>query len=143
MEASAILQPVFALGLLTIVVTIYMYITRVASMRKLRIHPQRAQDTNSLKELLPKEVTRISNNYNHLFEQPTLFYAVAISIAVLGHVDSFFVICAWLFVAIRVAHSIVQTTIDKVMVRFSLFLLSWLVLAVMVIRESLMLYQFH
>jgi len=143
MEASAILQPVFALGLLTIVITIAMYITRVAAMKKHHIHPQKAQNTHNLLELLPKEVTRISNNYNHLFEQPTLFYAVAISIAVLGHVDSFFVICAWLFVALRVAHSIVQTTVDKVMIRFSLFLFSWLVLAVMVIRESLMLYQFH
>ena len=140
MEVSAILQPVFALGLLTVVMTLWMYITRVSAMKTLKIHPQRAQDTHHLKKLLPSNVTRISNNYNHLFEQPTLFYTVTISIAVLGHVDSFFVACAWIFVALRTAHSLVQATVDVVMVRFVLFLLSWLVLATMIIRESIILF---
>jgi len=136
METSAILQPVFALGLLTVVMTFWMYVTRISAMKKLRIHPQKAQNTSDLTALLPKEVTRISNNYNHLFEQPTLFYVVSISIALLGHVDTFFVTCAWLFVALRVAHSIVQATVDIVMLRFNLFLVSWLVLATMILRES-------
>jgi hypothetical protein len=136
MEASAILQPVFTLGLLTVVMTFWMYITRISAMKTLKIHPQKAQDTNNLKELLPKEVTRISNNYNHLFEQPTLFYVVSISIAVLGHVDQSFVILAWLFVGLRVVHSMVQATVDIVMLRFGLFLASWLILATMIIRES-------
>ncbi|MEW6989768.1 MAPEG family protein [Colwelliaceae bacterium 6441] len=140
MPASAILQPVFALALLTLIITFWMYITRVSAMKKLRIHPQKAQNTSDLKALLPQEVNRISNNYNHLFEQPTLFYVVCISIAVLGHVDGFFVVCAWLFVGLRIAHSIVQTTVDIVMKRFTLFLLSWLVLAIMIIRESIMLF---
>ena len=83
---------------------------------------------------------RISNNYNHLFEQPTLFYAVAISIAVLGHVDSLHVYCAWAYAVLRIAHSLVQATVDIVMIRFGLFLLSWAVLAVMTVREALALF---
>lgn len=140
MSASEILQPVFAMALLSVVITIWMYLTRVPAMVKFRIHPQRAKDTAKLKELLPEKVTRVSNNYNHLFEQPTVFYAVAISIAVLGHVDSFYVISAWLYVGLRVAHSLVQATVDIVMMRFSLFFASWLVLATMIIRESLLLF---
>jgi hypothetical protein len=137
MEAKLILQPVFVVGLLTVVMTIWMFVTRIPAMSKLKIHPQKGQDTSKLRELLPKEVSRVSNNYNHLFEQPTLFYAVAISIAVLGHVDSLHIGCAWAYAVLRISHSIVQATIDLVMARFILFILSWLVLIVMVVREAL------
>lgn len=140
MEIKAILQPVFVLGLLTVVMTFWMYWTRLSAMKKFKIHPQKAQDTNALKALLPQEVNRISNNYNHLFEQPTLFYATAIGIAILGDVDMIHVICAWLFVGLRIAHSIVQATVDIVMLRFVIFVISWLVLALMIIRESLLLF---
>lgn len=140
MEGKLILQPVFILGLLTMVMTIWMFLTRIPTMSKLKIHPQKGQDTNRLRDLLPKEISRVSNNYNHLFEQPTLFYAVAISIAVLGHVDSLHIGCAWTYVALRIVHSIVQATIDLVLARFTLFILSWLVLSVMVIRETLVIF---
>ena len=140
MEAAAILRPVFAMGMLTIVMAVWMLLTRIPAMSKLKIDPQRAQDTSKLSELLPHNIMRVSNNYNHLFEQPTLFYAVAISIALLGHVDSLHVQCAWAFVALRVGHSIVQATIDIVMVRFSLFMLSWAVLALMTLREAVALF---
>jgi len=140
MEASAILQPVIVLGLLTIAITFWMFITRVPAMKRLRIHPQKGRDTSKLKELLPDEVTRISNNYNHLFEQPVLFYAIAISLAIMGHVDAFYVGCAWIYVGLRIAHSLVQATVDIVLIRFTFFMLSSLVLAVMVIREALTLF---
>jgi len=140
MEAKLILQPVLVVGLLTVVMTIWMFLTRIPAMSKLKIHPQKGQDTNKLRDLLPKEVSRISNNYNHLFEQPTLFYAVAISIAMLGHVDSLHISCAWLYAALRVSHSLVQATIDLVLARFTIFILSWLVLSVMVIRETLVVF---
>ena len=140
MEEKLILQPVFVVGLLTVVMTIWMFLTRIPAMSKLKIHPQKGQDTSKLRDLLPKEVSRISNNYNHLFEQPTLFYAVAISIAVLGHVDSLHIGCAWAYAALRISHSIVQATIDLVMARFIIFILSWLVLSVMVIREALIVF---
>lgn len=140
MEAKLILQPVFVVGLLTVVMTIWMFLTRIPAMSKLKIHPQKGQDTSKLRDLLPKEVTRISNNYNHLFEQPTLFYAVAISIAVLGHVDPLHVGCAWAYATLRISHSIIQATIDFVLVRFIIFILSWIVLSIMVIREALIVF---
>lgn len=137
MEASLILQPVFVVGLLTMVMAVWMFFTRVPTMAKLKIHPQKGRDTHKLRDLLPDEVNRVSNNYNHLFEQPTLFYAVAISIAVLGHVDAWHVGCAWAYAVLRIAHSLVQATIDVVMARFALFILSWIALAVMLVREAL------
>ena len=140
MEAKLILQPLFVVGLLTVVMTFWMFLTRIATMSKLKIHPQKGQDTNKLRDLLPSKVTRISNNYNHLFEQPTLFYAVAISIAVLGHVDPLHVGCAWAYATLRISHSIIQATIDFVVVRFTIFILSWIVLSVMVIREALIVF---
>jgi hypothetical protein len=140
MDATAILQPVFVLGLLTIVMTIWMFATRIPAMSRLRIDPQKAQDTIRLLDMLPPEVNRISNNYNHLFEQPTLFYAAALSVAILGHTDTVHVACAWAYVGLRVVHSLVQATVDIVMVRFTLFLLSWVALGVIVVRESLALF---
>lgn len=137
MEASLILQPVFVVGLLTLVMTFWMFLTRIPAMSKLKIHPQQGQDTKALCKLLPSEVTRISNNYNHLFEQPTLFYAVAISIALLGHVDSVHITCAWIYAVLRIAHSLIQATIDLVLARFTIFLLSWFALAIMLIREAI------
>ena len=140
MEASAILLPVFVLGLLTVAMTVWMMATRIPEMSRRGIDAQRAQDTAKLRDLLPPEITRISNNYNHLFEQPTLFYAVAISIAVLGHVDAFNVGCAWAYAILRIAHSVVQATVDIVMIRFGIFMLSWIVLTVMTIREAIVLF---
>ena len=137
MQATAILQPVIVIGVLTLVMALWMLVTRIPAMNRAGIDPQQAQDTSKLLDLLPPEITRVSNNYNHLFEQPTLFYAVAISIAVLGHVDALHVQCAWAYTILRIAHSLVQATIDIVMLRFTLFLLSWAALATMVVREAL------
>ncbi len=137
MNASLILQPVLVVGLLTVSMALWMLFTRIPAMNRLGIDPQRAQDTSKLADLLPPEIMRVSNNYNHLFEQPTLFYAVALSIAVLGHTDTLHVQCAWAFAILRIAHSLVQATVDIVMIRFSLFCLSWVALVTMTIREAL------
>ncbi len=136
MHASAILLPVFAMGLLTVAMFLWMLATRRPAMTRAGMVAQDARDTSALKSL-PPEVTQIADNYNHLFEQPTLFYAVAISIAVLGHVDAVHVACAWAFTALRVLHSAVQATINIVNIRFALFGLAWIALAVMIVRELL------
>ena len=137
MEASAILLPVFVTGCLTVVMFVWMVATRIPAMSQRGIDAQQAQDTSRMRDLLPPEIIRVSNNYNHLFEQPTLFYAVAIGIAVLGHVDALHVQCAWAFAILRILHSIVQATVDIVMVRFTLFVLAWIALGTMTVRETL------
>ncbi len=136
MDAAAILRPVIAMGLLTTAMMIWMYATRIPAMSRAGIDPKQPLDKRAL-EVLPPEVTRVADNYNHLFEQPTLFYAVALAIAALGHVDALHVASAWIFTALRVAHSAVQATANYVPLRFAIFSLSWAALALMIVREAL------
>lgn len=140
MNPALILQPVVVVGLLTVVMMLWMLATRIPAMQKRGIDAQQAWDTSKMSEMLPPEVMRVSNNYNHLFEQPTLFYAIAITIAVLGHTDALHVQCAWAFAGLRIAHSLVQATVDIVNIRFGIFMLSWIALAIMVVREALMIF---
>ena len=139
MAANTILQPLFAMALLNLAMWLWMYATRIPAMSKAGIDAQNA--TKDSLQNLPSEVVRVADNYNHLFEQPTLFYAVVLSIALLGHIDSLHVGCAWAFAGLRIAHSLVQATVNIIMVRFTLFSLSWLVLALMIVRESILLFR--
>ena len=136
MQAESILRPVVVMGLLTTAMAIWMYATRIPAMSKAGLLAEPRLDKSAL-DRLPPEVTRVADNYNHLFEQPTLFYAIALAIAVLGHVDSLHVACAWVFTALRIAHSGVQATVNYIPLRFSIFALSWLALATMIVREAL------
>jgi hypothetical protein len=135
MDATAILQPVFVMALLTLVMFIWMYATRIPAMSRAGIDAQSA--TKQSLQALPPEVVRVADNYNHLFEQPTLFYAVALAIAVFGHVDALHVGCAWAFAILRIAHSLVQASVNIILIRFTIFSLSWVALAIMIVRESL------
>ena len=139
MEASAILQPVVALGLWTAVMMVWMYATRIPAIGTAEIPDDKMGHPAGM-QLLPSEVRRIADNYNHLFEQPTLFYAIALTIAVAGHVDTWAVNLAWAFVAIRIVHSLLQATVNIVMLRFAIFMVSWLVLIAMMVREALVIF---
>ena len=139
MEASAILQPVVALGLWSAVMMIWMYATRIPAIGNTKI-PEAEMGHPAGMSHLPSEVRRIADNYNHLFEQPTLFYAIALTIAVAGHVDAWAVNLAWAFVIIRVVHSLVQATVNIVMLRFCIFMVSWLVLIALMVREALVIF---
>ena len=139
MEASAILQPVVALGLWPVVLMVWMYATRIPAIGTTEIPDDKMGHPAGM-QLLPSEVRRIADNYNHLFEQPTLFYAIALTIAVAGHVDTWAVNLAWAFVAIRIVHSLLQATVNIVMLRFAIFMVSWLVLIAMMVREALVIF---
>jgi hypothetical protein len=79
---------------------------------------------------------RGADNYNHLFEAPTIFYAVALAI-VAGIADPFYAACAWASLGCRIMHSLVQATINRVQLRAALYGLSWIPLAVMIVRPIL------
>ena len=80
MPASAILLPVFVMASLTVVMLLVMVATRLPAMTRAGLDAQDARDASTLKSL-PANISQIADNYNHLFEQPTVFYAVALSIA--------------------------------------------------------------
>jgi hypothetical protein len=77
---------------------------------------------------LPSNVRWKADNYNHLMEQPTIFYAVALTLAIIGAGDGINLELAWAYVGLRVVHSLVQVLINKIELRFSIFFLSSLVL---------------
>lgn len=74
--------------------------------------------------LLPAQVRWKADNYNHLLEQPTLFYALTISLALLGVQSQTSLLFAWAYVFLRIGHSLVQSLVNKIEVRFLLFALS-------------------
>ena len=135
----SMLQSIVAMGLLSLVMFIWMYATRIPAMNRARVDPQAAQHPGAL-DSLPSEVRRVADNYNHLFEAPTLFYAMVIAIVLLGHADQWHVMAAWAYVILRALHSLVQATVNLVMLRFVLFVLSWAALGAMIVREVAALY---
>jgi len=78
-----------------------------------------------------------AHNYNHLHEAPTLFYAVAVVLAIVGHGDGLNATLGWLYVGLRVVHSLVQATVNKVTLRFAVFVASSLVLAGLIARAAI------
>lgn len=133
LSAISMLRALFALGALTFVMALWMSIARNQAMSVGKIDLQEGAHTVHLRQLLPSSVRRIGDNYNHLFEAPTVFYAVVLAIVVAGLADDIYVYCAWAFVGFRVLHSLVQATFNRVAVRAVLYGLSWLALAVLIL----------
>lgn len=138
-SALWVLRAVAGTGLLTLVMLCWMGATRLPAMRRLRLGPDAGAHTAQLRAQLPSEVQRVADNYNHLFEAPTVFYAIALLVAFAGLADPLHAICAWAFLLLRVAHSVVQATVNRVALRFLLFALSWVALGVMIVRALLQL----
>lgn len=117
------------LALLTFAVGAYMLVVRIQEMKKNKIHPQ----TISLSALRAEKLkdSRISDNYNHLFELPVLFYALCTIAIASQQIPGWLPVTAWVFVALRVIHTIIQCTYNKVMHRFSVFLAGFFLLGAM------------
>lgn len=133
-----ILKPVVALAAWTMVMWLWMYATRIPAMSAAKVDPDSlTRDPGArLDNLLPPEVQWKAHNYNHLHEAPTVFYAVAIVLAIVGQGDGLNALLGWAYVALRVIHSLVQATVNKVMVRFAVFALSSLVLIMLIVHAA-------
>ncbi len=125
---SPILAPIVALVAWSMIMWTWMYITRIPAIQKMRMrldpHAPRGEQMNSL----PAQVRWKADNYNHLMEQPTIFYAIALALALMGEGDGINLTMAWAYVGLRVVHSLVQATWNKIEVRFGIFALSSLAL---------------
>jgi hypothetical protein len=133
-----ILQPILFMGALSLVVMLLMYITRIPAAKVLEaegVDLQKLSHPALLSGVFPSKVERVADNYNHLWEQPTLFYALVLMIWAMGHTDAIHLYAAWAYCGLRLAHSVVQITLNHVWVRFSLFMMSWIVLGTMLARE--------
>ncbi len=103
-------------------------------MQRAGIDPQAGRHPGSL-DVLPSSARQVADNYNHLMEQPTIFYALAFTIVLAGHTDPLHIDLAWAYVGLRVVHSLIQNTINRVILRFTVFALSTVVLMAMAVRE--------
>ncbi len=140
---SEILHPVAALAAWTMIVWIWLYATRLPAMSRAKIDGagMTGSTGGSLRgDLIAAGETRaswVADNYNHLHEAPTVFYAVALLLAIVGQGDDLNATIAWAYVLLRVSHSLVQILWNRVVVRFAIFALSSLTLMALVVRAYL------
>ena len=119
-----ILGPVVALVAWTLIMMLWMFVTRFGAMGKagISLKGRVGARGNALDGVVDDRAQWKSHNYNHLMEQPTLFYAIAISLALLGGGDAWInVLLAWLYVGFRILHSLIQATVNVVRWRFLVF----------------------
>ncbi|WP_417478031.1 MAPEG family protein [Maricaulis sp.] len=133
---ETILTPVLAMIVWTLVMWLWMYATRIPAMQKAGINAARMKSKSEM-DVLPIEVRRIADNYNHLHEQPTIFYALVVYCHLVGPADPLMIGLAWGYVALRVLHSLIQALWNFIPVRFLVFVSSTLVLIVMAVRAVL------
>ena len=122
--AIPMLAPVIALVIWSHVIWAWMYATRIPAIVKARMVLDPMAPRGAQMASLPPEVRWKADNYNHLFEQPTVFYAVALSLAVVGQGSGVNATLAWVYVGLRVAHSLQQALWNYINVRFTVFALS-------------------
>lgn len=138
MNNQAILAPVVALALWTMVMWLWMYATRIPAMQKAKIDAAKIVGTTgrTLDDVLPPHVQWKAHNYNHLMEQPTIFYAIALTLAVAGLGDGLNAQLAWAYVGLRILHSLIQAIVNRVMWRFIVFALASIMLMILSINAA-------
>ena len=137
MEQTAIFGPFLATMVLTLVVWVYMYVRRIAFIRRSGLTPVQMAVPGELARLSPPAVSNPSDNLKNLFEIPVLFYALALYLFATGKVDAAYVTAGWIFVLFRALHSAVHCSFNAVMVRFSLYLIATLAVWFMLARAAL------
>jgi hypothetical protein len=115
------LAPVLALVLWTFVMWFWFLALRVPAMGKIEPDLQEFVKNPSLMDQLPNAAKWSGNNYNHLHEQPVLFYALMFYLFLTETTPEWICYLAWGYVVTRVLHSIVQSTSNKLAIRFALF----------------------
>jgi len=133
----ALLMPAVALAAWTFVMWAWMYVTRIPAVRRAQMTLDATIPRGEQMATLPPEVRWKADNYNHLFEQPTLFYPLVIIAALLPACGTPELALAWAYVALRIVHSLFQAMVNKIEVRFALFLFSSLALLALVVRVAL------
>jgi hypothetical protein len=140
---SPILQPVLALIAWSLVMLVWMVVARMPAMKKAGIDVNTAKGGHpgALDGVLEAKAQWPAHNYMHLMEQPTLFYAVCFVLALQGGGGGWNTTLAWAYVGLRVLHSIVQATFNRIIIRFMLFALSTLVLVALTLHSAMIFYR--
>ncbi len=137
---SPILAPLIALVLWSFVMWAWLYATRIPAVTRDRIVYDPQAPNEEFHRQLPAHVRWKADNYNNLMEQPTLFYAVALTLALADAGSGLNAALAWLYVALRIVHSLVHAVINIILVRFAVFMAASLVLLALSIRAALIVF---
>jgi hypothetical protein len=137
----ALLQPAVALAAWTFVMWAWMYLTRIPAIRAAGMKLDPTAPRGEQMATLPPSVRWKADNYNHLFEQPTIFYPIAIIAALVPHSGAPEVWLAWAYVGTRVVHSVFQAMVNRIEIRFALFFVSSGLLLALVVRTALALVE--
>ena len=140
MSASPILAPVVALVLWSFVMLVWLYARRIPAMHRLALTYDPRRPSSEFLDRLPPEARWKADNYNHLMEQPTLFYALALTLALTGQGAGASAVLAWAYVGLRIVHSLVQATVNAVLARFALFVAASVVLLALAIKAAIALF---
>ena len=130
------LAPGAALALWSLIVLLWLAISRFSAFSKAGIDVRQAPPGlrgGDIEDKLPPPVVWKAHNYTHLMEQPTIFYPIVIILALAGPA-AMDIWLAWAYVAIRIVHSLWQSTVNRISVRANLFFLSSLILLVLAVR---------
>lgn len=143
MIPSPLLGPVVALVAWSLIVLFIMAFIRFRGVKaaKLKVDPSRGGRGQDLDGVLEPRYNWPAHNYAHLMEQPTLFYAIVLALVLMGFDHPINVTLAWVYVALRVVHSLVQIFFNDLRLRFPLFLLSSLALLSLTIHAGLRLWH--
>jgi len=136
------LGPVIALALWSMIMLGWMIVRRFGAMKAkgISLAGRRGGRGQDLEALIEGPVHWPAHNYTHLMEQPTVFYAVALALAVMGQGTGLSAWLAWAYVGLRVAHSIVQSTANIISLRANLFMGSTVVLIALAVRAAILLF---
>ena len=134
---AQMLAPAAVLVVWTLIVMIWIIPTRFGALAKVEdkstLPRKQGVRGGDLEGVIPDKANWPAHNYTHLHEQPTVFYAVALILAIMGP-GAFDVLLAWIYVALRIVHSLWQMLVNKIPVRFALFLLSSIALIILAVR---------
>lgn len=143
---SPILAPIVALVAWTIVMMIWMYAVRFPAMARkgISLKGRVGSKGGDLDGVVEPQVQWKAHNHNHLMEQPTLFYAIALTLALLGGGDVWINIwLAWAYVGFRIAHSLIQATANVVRWRFLAHLAASFCLLGLTVHAGAMIFHGH
>lgn len=142
---AEILKPVVALVAWTLVMLVWMLATRLPAMKAAgaKLGALVGSGPADAERGLPREIQWVAHNHNHLHEQPTLFYAICLVLALVGSGNGPNATIAWAYVGLRIAHSIVQATVNRVAWRFALFGLSTLCLVALTLHAAIAVFHAH
>ncbi|EME42087.1 hypothetical protein DOTSEDRAFT_81082 [Dothistroma septosporum NZE10] len=126
---NPLLKPVTVLAGWTFAMQAWMHVTRINAIGTYNVSIEPGKINQELEQKVPNNIQAIAHNYNHLHEQPTVFYAVALALAMAGDTHQYTLSAAWTYVGIRIFHSLYQVFVNKVLTRFQIFLSSSVVVA--------------